>query len=259
MATKVNSVVKKHSPARTSGLKKRLSEMETRLRRAEAVLLSSAAPTFVVDKDLLITSVNDAALTAMGYSRDEVVGKMTCARFSRTPLCGTPECTIINCMRTGRTIIGETTAETREGKKIPVKASCSPLMDDHGNAYGGMEVIVDQTDVVRATWKTENILSSIAAPMFVVDTDLTIQSINDAALKAMGYRRDEVVGKMTCASCRGRLSAARTTARSKTACGTDRRSSARPLRKTEQERRSPSRRPAPRSWTSTANPTAAWK
>lgn len=40
-----------------------------------------------------------------------------------------------------------------------------------------------------------NILGSIAAPMVVVDKDLTITSVNDAALKTMGYRRDEVLGK----------------------------------------------------------------
>ncbi len=180
-------------------LKKRLAEMETRAKRAEALLSFSAAPTIVVDRDLTITSVNDAALKAMGYNRDEVVGKMNCSHFSKTPLCGTDECTLRNCMRTGRTIMRETIAETREGRKFPIKAACSPLRDERGDIYGGMEVIIDQTDVARARWQIENILKSIAAPMFVTNADLTITSINDAALKAMGYRREEVLGKMTCA------------------------------------------------------------
>ncbi len=164
----------------------------------ENLLKSIAAPMVVVDKNLKITSVNSAALDAMGYDHDEVVGKMTCAEFQKTPLCGTENCTLKNCMRTGKTIIGETTAQRRDGSIFPIKAACSPLLDKNGDPYGGMEIITDQTDVVHAKWEIENLLGSIAAPMYVVDTDLVITSINDPALGAMGYSRDEVVGKMTC-------------------------------------------------------------
>ena len=160
---------------------------------------SIAAPMFIVDTDLMITSINDAALRTMGYHREDVVGKMTCAQLSRTPLCGTADCTLKNCMRTKGVIIGDTVAETRDGRKIPIKASCSALLNDQGKVYGGMEVIIDQTQEVAAKRETNNILLSIAAPMFVVDKDLVIDSINDAALRALGYSRDEVVGKMTCA------------------------------------------------------------
>ncbi len=165
----------------------------------ENVLMAMAAPMFVTDKDLVITTINDAALQAMGYSRNEVVGKMRCGDFAQTPLCGTPECTIKNCMQTGRAIHGETVARTRTGKEFPIQAACSPVYDENGVIRGGMEVIIDQTEVVRAKFKTENILKSAAAPMFVTDKDLMITTINDAALQAMGYNREEVVGKMRCA------------------------------------------------------------
>ena len=113
------------------------------------ILKSIAAPMFMVDKDLLIKSVNNAALNAMGYSREEVVGKLTCAQFSRTPLCGTANCTLKNCMRTGEVIVGETVAETRQGKKFPINATCSPLMDEQGKPYGGIEVIIDISEIKR--------------------------------------------------------------------------------------------------------------
>ena len=184
-------------------LKKDVLEENTRLQSSMAVLknelASIAAPMVVVDRNLVITSVNDAALKAMGYHRDEVVGKMTCAEFQKTLLCGTANCTLKNCMRSGETIVGETIAQTRDGRKFPIRAACSPIIDAQGNTLGGIEVISDQTEVVRARRETENILKSVAAPMFVVDKNLVITSINDAALKFMGYNREEVVGKMTCA------------------------------------------------------------
>ena len=165
----------------------------------EGVLSAIAAPMFVTDKNLVITWVNEAALAAMGYGRDEVVGRMTCAEFSKTPLCGTDSCTIKSCMRTGKPIHGETEAMTRQGRKIFIQAVCSPVFDENGQPCGGMEVIIDRSAAVMAKFEADNILKSIGAPMFVTDKDLLITSINDAALSAMGYRREEVEGRMTCA------------------------------------------------------------
>jgi methyl-accepting chemotaxis protein len=184
--------LKKDLMDENAALKKKVSDLTN-------VLDSLAAPVYVVDKDLMITYINEPALRALGYQRDEVLGKMSCGQISRTPLCGTSNCTLRNCMRTGETIIGETVAEARDGKKIPIQAACSPLMDKDSKAYGGIEVIIDQTREAKAKWETANILKSVAAPMFVVDRDLVITSVNDAALRAMGYTREEVVGRMTCA------------------------------------------------------------
>ncbi len=176
-----------------------LEKAEARARECERIVAAIAAPLLVTNEDLLITYINDAALLAMGWRREEVVGKMTCAEFGRTPLCGTSDCTIRNCMRTGQPIIGETVALTRNGQKVPIQAACSAIFDEQGKPIGGMEVIIDRSAAVRAKWETDNILKSVAAPMFVTNENLLITSINDAALLAMGWRREEVVGKMTCA------------------------------------------------------------
>jgi len=170
-----------------------------KVKELENILDSISAPMFVTDKDLTITRINDAALTTAGYRREEVVGKMTCADLAQTPLCGTKDCTIKNCMRTGEPISGETVMKTRDGKEIPIQAACSALFDEDGKPYGGMEVIVDRTAAVKARKETDRILASVGAPMFVTDKDLKIISVNDTALKAAGYTREEVVGKMTCA------------------------------------------------------------
>ncbi len=167
--------------------------------QSENILRSIGAPMFVTDENLVIKSVNKAALDAAGYREEEVVGKMTCADFARTPLCNTEKCTIKNCMKTGEVINGETVMKTRDGKDVPIQAACSALFDKDGKPYGGMEVIVDRTEAAEAAFKMDNILKSVGAPMFVTNADLVIESVNDAALKALGYTREEVVGKMTCA------------------------------------------------------------
>ena len=184
---------------RVMELEKDLNQANKSNARCEGIMESIAAPMIIVDEHLKITSANEAALSAMGYRREDVVGKMSCARFQKTLLCGTADCTLKKCMSTGEVVIGETIAETKNGEKIPVQAFCSALYDSEGNACGGIEILSDQTELVSAKWKTDNILKSIAAAMIVVDKDLKITSANEAALTAMGYRGEEVIGKMTCA------------------------------------------------------------
>jgi len=185
---------RKAAPRKAGGL-----SWEQRAKQCERIVNAIAAPMFVTDENLLITFINQAACQAMGYRPEEIVGKMTCAELCRTPLCGSADCTIKNCMRTGQTVNGETVALTRDGKKVPVQAACSALFDEAGKPIGGMEVIIDRTAAVKAKWETDNILKSVAAPMFVVDANLLITSVNEAACQALGYRPEEVVGKMSCA------------------------------------------------------------
>lgn len=148
---------------------------------------------FRTDTNLVIQNINDSALKTLGYTKNEVVGKMTCADLCRTPICGTENCTIKNAMKSKATVVGTTVARSRDGNIIPVRASCGYLTDAEGNVTGGFEIIsaVNQID--------EGFLANMADPAFRTDRQLVIQNINDAALKVLGYTKEEVIGKLTCA------------------------------------------------------------
>ena len=121
-----------------------------------------AAPThmFVVDTDLVVTNIADFTLEALGYTRDEVVGKMGCADLCRTPVCGTEQCTIKNCMRTGEPITAETVCKTRDGQEVPIAACCTALFDEQGNTVGGMEIIFDQSEQKAALREVDRLIES---------------------------------------------------------------------------------------------------
>ena len=166
----------------------------TDLRGVDDGLLENLADgAFRTDRDLVVQNINDTALKTLGFSRQEVVGKMTCAELCRTPVCGTANCTIRRAMNDRTTVVATTVARNRGNDIIPVRASCGYLADVSGEVTGGFEIIsaVDKID--------EGFLSNMADPAFRTDLDLVIQGINDAALKALGYKREEVLGKMTCA------------------------------------------------------------
>ncbi len=156
-------------------------------------LSNMADAAFQVDTDLVIQSINTAALNAMGYSEEEVIGKMTCAQLCRTPACNTANCTIKAAIRDKSTVVVTTVARNKADNIIPVRASCGYLSDESGAVTGGFEILsaINQVD--------EGFLANMADAAFRTDLDLVVQNINDAALDALGYKREEVVGKMTCA------------------------------------------------------------
>ena len=96
------------------------------IRSGKVLINSITDPMFITDKNLIIRFINDQALNAMGYSRDEVIGKMTCADLCRTPVCRTANCTIKNCMQFKKPITAYTIAEKQEyrpsGKRIHLNA-----------------------------------------------------------------------------------------------------------------------------------------
>lgn len=123
----------------------------------EGFLNNMEDPAFRTDLDLVIQNINNAALEALGYTRDEVIGKMTCADLCKTPVCGTDNCTIKNCIKTKSTIVAETIATAKNGNKIAVRASCGVLTDDEGNPTGGFEVVSDTTLLMDMINNMDNI------------------------------------------------------------------------------------------------------
>ncbi len=156
-------------------------------------------PYFIVDKDLNIQYINDQALTLLGYSRSDIEGKkINCGSVCKTPVCGTAKCTLVNAMKTKEPVVAKTKAAHKNGKKIPVRATCSPIMDNSGKVIGGCEIITDLTKEENEMAKQKSLMTGIPDPVFTTNKDLIINDCNEAFLKAMGYSRKEVVGKMSC-------------------------------------------------------------
>ncbi|HEX8949345.1 MAG TPA: methyl-accepting chemotaxis protein, partial [Dissulfurispiraceae bacterium] len=117
---------------------------------------------------------------------------MTCAHLSKTPLCGTSNCTLKNCMRTGGIILGETVAETRDGRKIPIQAACSPLMDEQGKVYGGMEVIINISEVKRLQAEAVEHREYLERQVAFLKEKLEALSLGDITIELSAERQDEI-------------------------------------------------------------------
>jgi methyl-accepting chemotaxis protein len=112
--------------------------------RGESITGGISDPFFTTDTDFKITYINDAALKVFGYSRDEVVGKMTCAELCRSNLCGTADCAFKQVLASNDAVVGrKVTVRSRNDDEIPGIVSCSQLADLEGEMIGCMEIFRD--------------------------------------------------------------------------------------------------------------------
>ncbi len=167
---------------------------------SQKTLASITLPMFLVDHNCVVTHINEPALTLTGYSRNEVVNQIKCHELHRALPLRTPDgCALGCCMENGMALEVDTEIVTRDGSDVSVHASHSPMFDEEGEFSGGVVTLFDRTEEARAREQLENVLRSVGAPLLVVDEELLVTRINDAALTMVGYSRDEVERKMTCA------------------------------------------------------------
>jgi len=161
--------------------------------RSKLILDRIVDPFFIADQNLTVKYINNAALQALGYTWDEVVGKMSCSQISKTPLCNTSQCTLKNCFTTKREVIGKTEAYTKNGTKINIRAGCNAILNNEGEVIGGFELIEDITrdrkmgkqleDMANRLSSSAEELSSSAEEVnaSIEETSSTIQQIAEGA------------------------------------------------------------------------------
>lgn len=97
---------------------------------------------FTVDAKGIITAFNHVAEEAMGYARDEVIGK-PCNEVFQSSMCSL-DCPLKRSISSGKRIeASETTVITKNGRKIPIELSTAACVDSQGAIIGGVEMFRD--------------------------------------------------------------------------------------------------------------------
>jgi PAS domain S-box-containing protein len=168
---------------------------ETRLRLA-AIVESSLDPIVSTNLDGLITSWNAAAEHLYGYTADEIMGKPI---NQILPIERHPEKDDVLRRVTNGEHVGlfESVCVAKDGHRIPVSLTVSPLQDASTNIVGTSAVIHDITERKRSEDQLRlqsAALEAAANAIVITDTHGIVLWVNPAFTTLTGWSRGEVIG-----------------------------------------------------------------
>jgi PAS domain S-box-containing protein len=166
--------------------------------RAYLAAIVDSAGDAIIAKDLdgVIQSCNAAALRLFGYSSDELLGKSV--RMLIPPERQSEEDEILGRLRRGERIEHfETVRLTKDGKRLDLALTISPVRDERGRIIGASKIGRDITAIKQAEAERMRLLQENAAvtetlnnvgALVTSDLDRTtvVQSVTDTATERTG-------------------------------------------------------------------------
>src|SRR5690554_1003696 len=163
-----------------------------------AAIVGSSDDT-IISKNLdgIILSWNPASERMFGFSEEEALGKHISIIIPPDRI--EEEDYIINEVKQGRKVDHfETIRKARDGRRVPISLSVSPIVDANGRVIGASKIARDISERKRANEK-QAVLAAIVETSDDAIVSKTLQGIitswNKAAERMFGYTEDEAVGK----------------------------------------------------------------
>ncbi len=151
---------------------------------------------YILSPEGFILEVNNTALSALGYSRDEIIGRPVSALYARESLAAA-EKAFHEWHANGRVCNVELVVQAKDGTKRDVLLNADSVMDDSGRIVHSTSIQVDITDRKKSEMyleKYKNIVSSTADGISFLDMDYRYIIVNEAYEKFSGVPRDRFIG-----------------------------------------------------------------
>lgn len=174
-----------------------LAHPEVQLQKAtlSSILENFPTPFFMVDPNLVVTHMNRRMEPLTGYSRKEVVGRMTCGAMLNTVQCDTEDCVLRQVMEHKVHVSGwRRVVRDRQGNEIPVVVYASIITDASGKVIGGFEAVRDITPRVEAEKKFELLAEHSREGIVMVDEDQRVLFANPRMADIARRPQEELIG-----------------------------------------------------------------
>ena len=144
--------------------------------------------------DGTIVDANENFLSALGYSKEEVVGKHHRMFVDKDEANSSDYKNFWDDLNSGEFKSAEFRRFTKDGTEIWIQATYNPLLNAKGKPYG---VIKFATDITEAKFKAAynyGQIEAISKSQAVISFDLdgNIQNANNNFIDAVGYAREEI-------------------------------------------------------------------
>jgi two-component system cell cycle sensor histidine kinase/response regulator CckA len=146
----------------------------------------------------VITDVNDAASARLGYTRDELLGRVSTDFVA-------PESHAMVIERLGRRLRGDEPSRatvhfdviTKDGERFPVSSTAVTIFDD-GQPVGSRVVlrdIVERRRLEDVERSYRELFASAFEILVSISPDGTIEDVNEAGARLAGVDREELLGR----------------------------------------------------------------
>ena len=156
------------------------------------IVSSVPVATFAIDATAKITHFNKAAEDISGYPLMEALGMRLRDVFGNT--LGKKGCPVIEALNTGNGIeIDSIEIMNSKDELVKVHMKAMPLFDQSGRIVGGigyLEPIEGSSEGL-----TRSIVDHAPNMVISIEPDLSISFVNQTALKVMGMKESDVLGK----------------------------------------------------------------
>lgn len=177
-------------------------DITERIRREEAdrrlALIVESSDDAIISKSLggVIQTWNKGAERLYGYSAEEAVDRPISILAPPERADELPR--LIERVEQGQRIAHyETTRITKDGRRIEVSLTISPVADRRGRIIGASTIARDITERKRAEADIalrNFALDNVHEAAFLVGRDARLRYVNEQACRALGYTREELLG-----------------------------------------------------------------
>ena len=144
-----------------------------------------------------ILDANETFLKLTGYRLDEIRGQHH-RLFVDSEEQRSPEYRQFwQRLGRGEKASGEYLRFGRNGRRLWIQASYNPILDSDGHPVKVIKYCSDITEAKQLSVENQTMMDAVSftSCMMVLDREGRIQSINDRFVQALGYSRDELIGR----------------------------------------------------------------
>jgi PAS domain S-box-containing protein len=164
----------------------------------KVIIESMSDGIFCIDNNLRCTFINSSALKILGYTYEDCIGNnihILMHDRAQYPAAGCPICkTLIN---KESCIVGDEVFWRSDGNSIKVRYTSNPIIDDF-EFIGAVVLFSDLSEQRRKEddSELENIFNQSMDIICVIDEEARFKKISNAGEKILGYKIEELVGKL---------------------------------------------------------------